>query len=801
VNIGDLYFSFRGSSKQLELDAAQAGDRAGKTLGSRLKRALSAENVGTAIGAGIGGIAVAALKLADKYDRAMDTIRIGTGATGEALADLEKSFQSVAGEVPDDIDLVSQVIADLNTRTGQTGEGLETLAKQILDLSRLTRTDAATNVAALTRLYGDWTVATEDQAAANDALFRASQATGIGIDKLSESLVQFGAPLRNIGFDIAESTALLAKWEKEGVNTELALGGLKIALGNFAKQGIDAKEGLADLVAQIEEVGPGAEAMALGVTAFGSRAGPDMTAAILEGRFAIEEYVDVVENGEETIASATEATQGFGEQFAKLKNQVAVAVGPIVKDFAGIAEGLGNAVYLLPALGGLLGRGIGKAWTKAGGPAIKAIIAATGAAAGLAYRAAAAAGGALATALQSVWLAMGAPGSKVITAAIASGRAAGLAMAAAAAAAVVAIAFVVDSSQAEGVEHRIEELEREIERFNRDNLEAQAEFATAGTTYGDILRGMEVSLEALLGGHVELADAFRDGTISLEEFETALDAVDAVADDATESLTGTGEAAGDVVPPMDEAATKASLFAEALRALKPSAVNAIGGMKGLRTEADAADARWKTLIDKPGRYANRLQWLNDRIEVWEARKERANKQRNAKAEALADERLLDLTTERDSIQEVVDRTDALADALEAVDDVDPTIKVDSSQVLTAKERAMALWGILKNVGGSTRLLNMRDDRPQEGDGATGAIVNRPTLALIGERGPEAVVPLSETSGNGPLPTGGPQVVEHRHTITAEGARNLAASGYDESAVARLLRQATSSAGISYSGAR
>ena len=38
-------------------------------------------------------------------------------------------------------------------------------------------------------------------------------------------------------------------------------------------------------------------------------------------------------------------------------------------------------------------------------------------------------------------------------------------------------------------------------------------------------------------------------------------------------------------------------------------------------------------------------------------------------------------------------------------------------------------------------------------GATGGIVTRPTLALIGEAGPEAVVPLNRTRGNGPLPNG------------------------------------------------
>jgi hypothetical protein len=40
----------------------------------------------------------------------------------------------------------------------------------------------------------------------------------------------------------------------------------------------------------------------------------------------------------------------------------------------------------------------------------------------------------------------------------------------------------------------------------------------------------------------------------------------------------------------------------------------------------------------------------------------------------------------------------------------------------------------------------------DGAGATGAIINRPTVALIGEAGPEALIPLNRTAGNAPLPS-------------------------------------------------
>lgn len=61
-------------------------------------------------------------------------------------------------------------------------------------------------------------------------------------------------------------------------------------------------------------------------------------------------------------------------------------------------------------------------------------------------------------------------------------------------------------------------------------------------------------------------------------------------------------------------------------------------------------------------------------------------------------------------------------------------------------------GIVKKIGGVPVF------QQPEGAGATGAIIRRPTVALIGEAGPEALVPLNRTAGNSPLPSLGPQFV-------------------------------------------
>ena len=60
-------------------------------------------------------------------------------------------------------------------------------------------------------------------------------------------------------------------------------------------------------------------------------------------------------------------------------------------------------------------------------------------------------------------------------------------------------------------------------------------------------------------------------------------------------------------------------------------------------------------------------------------------------------------------------------------------------------------------------------------GAEGAIVNRATMALIGEKGPEALVPLNQTAGNGPL-SGLGGVTVNGLTINVSGFADPVAAG-------------------------
>ena len=336
---------------------AALGKKTTETRGklAKLGQAVK-DDFGLVFGAIAGGVAAAVLKVGETWDDAFDTIRTSTGKTGDALAALQDDLRATAGTVSDDVGVTAQALADLNKRTGQTGQSLRDLTKQELDLARITKTDVNRNVAASTRLFGDWSIAAEDQAATLDKLYRASTATGIGVDVLMEKVVQFGSPMRLLGFSFEESIALLGKWEKEGVNTETAMSGLKFAVKSLAAEGVPAADMARVLQERIAGIQASADPVGDSLKLFGLRAGPDLAAAIVEGRFATEDLLEVINNGGDTIAAATADTEDFGAVFAKLRNQVGSVIGPMAAGFGDLASTIGPLLYAFPALGGAMGR-------------------------------------------------------------------------------------------------------------------------------------------------------------------------------------------------------------------------------------------------------------------------------------------------------------------------------------------------------------------------------------------------------------------------------------------------------------
>lgn len=275
-------------------------------------------------------VGAALLKLGKDFETASNTIRIGTGATGKDLQGLNDDFKAVYGQVSSSMSDTSKMIADLNTRTGLAGKPLQDLSVQMLKLAKITGGDINTLIPATTRMFQDAGIKQEDYSNALDYTFKVSQNTGIGVGRLQELMTQFGGPLRQMGFDWQTSGAMLGKFEKEGVNTELVVGSLRIALGKMAKEGIkEPSEALQGMITQIKAAGTAGEANALALKMFGAKAGPDMAAAIREGRMDLSSLLQTLKDSPETILKAAADTATVAGRMAVMRHQMEVAFEPI----------------------------------------------------------------------------------------------------------------------------------------------------------------------------------------------------------------------------------------------------------------------------------------------------------------------------------------------------------------------------------------------------------------------------------------------------------------------------------------
>lgn len=321
-------------------------DRAAGSFGSRLSSLGPIAVAGlAAVGTAAAGAAAGLYSIGSSFDSAYDQIRVATGATGAEMEGLQESFRNVARESASSFDDIATAMSTLAQRTGASGGDLEALTEQFLTLSRITETDVATNIENVTRLFGDWGIATEDQASRMDQLFRASQASGVGVDQLAASVVQFGAPLRNLGFGLEESVAMIAQFERNGVNAETVLAGMNGAVGRLARAGEDVPATFRRIMDEITTLGPGTEATGLAIELFGTRAGPNLADAIANGQFAVGDLMDTIANGTDTIEAAGADTEDFGEKWQRIKNQIMLQLEPLATR---VFDAVGDAIEKLP---------------------------------------------------------------------------------------------------------------------------------------------------------------------------------------------------------------------------------------------------------------------------------------------------------------------------------------------------------------------------------------------------------------------------------------------------------------------
>lgn len=350
-----------GKGKELQAVVNLAGSidpSLGKAIESAQKKISGLNVKALAVGAAVGGIAVATGKavveagkylkdLGSQFDEAADAIRIGTGATGDALDGLLDDFDEVYKSVPTTMEDASKAIADYNTRLGLTGPQLQEISKQALQVSDMLGDDLGGVIEESSQAFQQWNIDAENMGGAMDYIFKVSQSTGMGFTDLMSNMQKFGPQLQEMDYSFETASALMGQLDKAGVNVEEVLGAMKKSVGALAKEGISASDGLAMYYEQIKNAGTAAEAASIASEIFGTKAGSTMAAAIRDGTLAVGDLTEsLLENGE-TIAGAAEDTYDFAERLQIMKQGLEVALKPMANT---VFDGLNKFMPVLQKL-------------------------------------------------------------------------------------------------------------------------------------------------------------------------------------------------------------------------------------------------------------------------------------------------------------------------------------------------------------------------------------------------------------------------------------------------------------------
>lgn len=317
-----------------------AGAKAGGLMGDGLMGSLKglAAKLGPILGAG--AIAKGLFDIGSGFDEMTDNIIMGTGASGEALAELQDVAKAVATTVPVSFGQAGDYIQNLNTRLGLTGQDLQDVATNVGALESMV---GSVNLDSLTGTFNAFNVEAGDMTSTMDYLFGVTQSTGIGFDQLTGILEANAPSLQNLGFTLEESANMAGLLDRAGIDASGTMGRMGKALVELAGEGGDAGEAFNSLLDEMQgyiDAGDTAAAIDIATNVFGTRGAAQFVGAVQSGALALDDLKDAALGAGDGIMGTYEQTADWAEKWEVLKNKFAEALEPLA-GFAFDAVGAG----------------------------------------------------------------------------------------------------------------------------------------------------------------------------------------------------------------------------------------------------------------------------------------------------------------------------------------------------------------------------------------------------------------------------------------------------------------------------
>ena len=342
--------------EELIPQAERTGADAAEGLGKKFSGGLGKLAVPTAI-AGFGAAAAKGLyEVGSTFDELSDTIRVGTGASGDALEGLVGVAQNVGRTVPAEFDRIGPVVADLNTRLGLSGDTLETVASQYLEAGRILGQDV--DIAQTSAAFSAFAIEGANVEGAMDDLFRVSQATGVGMNELAAAVQRNAPTAKLLGLSFAETASMVGAFDKAGLESQQLMSAMGRGLVTLARDGEEPRDAFERVTGEIGaflEQGNEAAALDLASQVFGTRGATQFIDAVKSGTLATEDMMGAIGATGDTILGVSDETADFSESWQLVKNNAALALEPLASGvFSSLASSLQGAMPYLQSFGSWL---------------------------------------------------------------------------------------------------------------------------------------------------------------------------------------------------------------------------------------------------------------------------------------------------------------------------------------------------------------------------------------------------------------------------------------------------------------
>lgn len=336
-------------------EEAENGEKSGIGAVEGIASALAAAG----ITATVKEIAESVYELVDAFSEAESTVVKATGASGEALDGLTNSMMNAyAASKSGSLEDTAGAIGEINTRMALTGDELTDVTGKFLDYANITGTNVVSSVQNVTKIMNKWGVEGSEVESVLDKLAYAGQISGISVDNLSSTLITGAASFQEMGLSLDNAISMLAQFELYGMSGTTAITAMRTAVKNFSDDGLNAETALQSVINEIANMESAADATALAVETFGSRAGVDMANAIRSGAVTVDSLTGSLEAADGTLAKTATTAQTLDQKWTQASNNINSAftkaveptIGKISSGFADLVNGVGKFLNEHPAV-------------------------------------------------------------------------------------------------------------------------------------------------------------------------------------------------------------------------------------------------------------------------------------------------------------------------------------------------------------------------------------------------------------------------------------------------------------------